>query len=273
MSGEFDAKEAGGLANELVEQCRDYLAHEAMDSGDPSGKLHDFVGSLQTVLSALSSTREKYEQAVREVEEVKAAWDRGVGELTKASYAQVSLVTNRLHETEAELYAARALANIKEACRESAEREVEALTKERDYAMDALGRADQATLSALRERDELRVEVEKLRASAENWDPDAYLERTEHLLTERDELRAENSRLMEVIANDMRDIERMKPVYEASLAMRRSESRVALSSDVIAEIESERALTEAQVEARSQAALTRWRTVVDAALTTTTERK
>jgi hypothetical protein len=61
-------------------------------------------------------------------------------------------------------------------------------------------------------------------------------------------------------------LESVEVVYEASIAMRRSESRAALASDIIAEIEAERALTDAQVEARSQAALTRWRTVVDTAI-------
>jgi len=57
--------------------------------------------------------------------------------------------------------------------------------------------------------------------------------------------------------------EHMRLVYETSLALRRSESRAALASDVIAEIEAERALTDADVEARTNAALMRWRTAVD----------
>jgi hypothetical protein len=40
-----------------------------------------------------------------EIERLRAAWDRGVAKMTKATYAQVSLVTERLHFVEAQLAA------------------------------------------------------------------------------------------------------------------------------------------------------------------------
>lgn len=45
-------------------------------------------------------------EAREECERLKAAWDNGVAELMKSSYAQVSLVTNRLHDVETERDAA-----------------------------------------------------------------------------------------------------------------------------------------------------------------------
>lgn len=42
---------------EIVEQCRDYLDHEATDGGDPSGKLRDFVESLRIVVDQLDRQR------------------------------------------------------------------------------------------------------------------------------------------------------------------------------------------------------------------------
>lgn len=42
---------------EIAEQCRDYLAHEAADNGDPTGKLQDFESSLRVVLDQLDRQR------------------------------------------------------------------------------------------------------------------------------------------------------------------------------------------------------------------------
>jgi hypothetical protein len=50
---------------EIVEQCRDYLDHEAMDNGDPSGKLRDFVESLRAMLARVQRL-EALEVAARE---------------------------------------------------------------------------------------------------------------------------------------------------------------------------------------------------------------
>lgn len=49
-----------------------------------------------------------------EVERMRGVWDRGVAEMTRTTYAQVALVTNRLHETETERDRLRAL--LREAC-------------------------------------------------------------------------------------------------------------------------------------------------------------
>jgi hypothetical protein len=45
---------------ELVEQCHDYLAHEASDPGDPSGKLQDFVESLRIVIDQFDKQRRSH---------------------------------------------------------------------------------------------------------------------------------------------------------------------------------------------------------------------
>lgn len=39
---------------EIAEQCCDWIAHEMMDRGDPTGKLADFVRSIGHVLSRLT---------------------------------------------------------------------------------------------------------------------------------------------------------------------------------------------------------------------------
>jgi hypothetical protein len=48
--------ELGGHID-IAEQCRDYVAHEAMDHGDPSGKLRDFTESLRIVIDQLELQR------------------------------------------------------------------------------------------------------------------------------------------------------------------------------------------------------------------------
>lgn len=70
----------------------------------------------------------------------------------------------------------------------------------------------------------------------------------------------------ELVLRAEKEADRMRPVYEASLALRRSESRAALASEMIAEIEEERALTDQECETRTKRALVRWRSAVDAAL-------
>lgn len=42
---------------EVAEQCRDYLAHEIADNGDPGGGLQDFVDSLRIVIDQLDRQR------------------------------------------------------------------------------------------------------------------------------------------------------------------------------------------------------------------------
>lgn len=44
---------------EVCEQLSDYLSHEIMDSGDPSGKLSDFVGSLNIVIDQFDKQRRR----------------------------------------------------------------------------------------------------------------------------------------------------------------------------------------------------------------------
>lgn len=124
---------------ELVEQCADYLDHETMDNGDPSGKLHDFICSIRAVVSALSSTREKYEQAVREVERERDH-------------------SKMLSENNGRL------------CREKAEVETFCAKVRGQYT------------DTLRERDELRAEVDRLTGIIGNDMRDI-----EALKTERDE--------------------------------------------------------------------------------------
>lgn len=119
--------------------------------------------------------------------------------------------------------------------------------------VDDVRRRFEHAAKALAERD---VEVARLRAEVERLTGAGFAAMNPATVADvLDNLAARNRQLAIV-----------EPVFEASLALRRSESRAALASDVIAEIEAERALTDAQVEARSHAALTRWRTVVDAAL-------
>jgi hypothetical protein len=71
-----------------------------------------FIAAARSAVPALidENTRLHLElqEARGERDEARQAWDSGVAEMTKASYAQVSLVTNRLHDTEAERDAARA---------------------------------------------------------------------------------------------------------------------------------------------------------------------
>lgn len=65
--------------------------------------------TLQVEMNALLDA---LEQARKEWDDAHASWDARVAELTKASYAQVSLVTNRLHEVEFQLSRARAAAQV-----------------------------------------------------------------------------------------------------------------------------------------------------------------
>lgn len=44
---------------DIAEQCRDYLNHETMDSGDPSGKLQDFANSLRVVVDELDRSHRR----------------------------------------------------------------------------------------------------------------------------------------------------------------------------------------------------------------------
>ena len=73
------------------------------DRGDAALEL---AASLTAERDAL---RQQLEAMTRERDEARAAWDSGVAELTKASYAQVALVTNRLHAYERVADAARDL--------------------------------------------------------------------------------------------------------------------------------------------------------------------
>lgn len=51
-------------AEDLVEQLGDWLNHEAMDSGDPGGKLRDFAGAVTRLLGRLKATERVVEAAV-----------------------------------------------------------------------------------------------------------------------------------------------------------------------------------------------------------------
>ena len=46
-----------GEAEDLVLQLGDWLNHEAMDSGDPGGKLRDFAGALTRLLGQVAALR------------------------------------------------------------------------------------------------------------------------------------------------------------------------------------------------------------------------
>lgn len=66
---------------DIAEQLRDYLNHEAMDGGDPSGKLHDFVTTLGVVVGQLYRQRSRanwYE----------AAYDAGKAKLIETAVSK-----------------------------------------------------------------------------------------------------------------------------------------------------------------------------------------
>jgi hypothetical protein len=44
---------------DLAEQCRDYLNHQTMDEGDPSGRLQEFVGALRIVIDQCDRQRRR----------------------------------------------------------------------------------------------------------------------------------------------------------------------------------------------------------------------
>jgi len=51
-------------AEDLVEQLGDWLNHEAMDSGDPGGKLRDFAGAVTRLLGRFKAVERVVEAAV-----------------------------------------------------------------------------------------------------------------------------------------------------------------------------------------------------------------
>lgn len=61
--------DTAGLAGhiDLAAECRDYLAHEVMDQGDPTGRLGEFVESLGVVLNALDTARAEVAQLKAEM--------------------------------------------------------------------------------------------------------------------------------------------------------------------------------------------------------------
>ncbi len=44
---------------DVVEQCSDWISHRAMDDGDPSGRLADFVESIDVVLGIATHHRSR----------------------------------------------------------------------------------------------------------------------------------------------------------------------------------------------------------------------
>lgn len=126
--------------------------------------LNDVMAERDSLRSQLSSTREKYEQAVRERDAANAAFDELSREVRLATLINPenppSLATY-IHER---------------------------------YA---------------RERDQWKANHDQRKQEQDD------------ALRERDELRAENARCMDLVGQAMRDLERMKPVYEAAVKWHR----------------------------------------------------
>ena len=152
MSGEFDKALSDG---EL-----ESFEYHGLSSGTATPMMvRDLIvracREIRSLRSQLSSTREKYEQAVREVEEVRKERSLNSGRLGAFADGIAALQT--------------------------------------DYQV---------------ERDKnsgLEMEVGRLRRLLRESN-----EQRDTALRERDELRAENQRLMGVVANDMRDIEALR---------------------------------------------------------------
>lgn len=62
--------------------------------------LREKDAEIDRLMGIIGASTVEMEKLRKENAELRTGWDNGVAELTKASYAQVSLVTNRLHETE-----------------------------------------------------------------------------------------------------------------------------------------------------------------------------
>jgi len=82
---------------DTVEECRDFLAHEAANEGDPSGKLHDFVASLRVVIDQLDRQRRSrnwYEVAYTAGKQklVESAVDKAMAAARDAAQRFVALV-------------------------------------------------------------------------------------------------------------------------------------------------------------------------------------
>ena len=64
---------------DTAEECRDWISHHAMDNGDTSGKLFDFVNAVGSVIAALESARRERDTLDVALTKVSAIRDSIVG--------------------------------------------------------------------------------------------------------------------------------------------------------------------------------------------------
>ncbi len=125
MTDDIDIAQLNGHI-EIVEQCRDYLSHRAMDEGDPTGKLFDFVQSMHVVLDALEQAR-KERDALRRPSN--AAFREAMFELEQ-SRARHKMCQDSLASACAE--------------RDALRQQLEAVTRERDNAREEAEASEQS---------------------------------------------------------------------------------------------------------------------------------
>lgn len=71
-----DAELNGHL--DRVEECLDWVNAEIMEGGDTSGRLRDFVVSMQFLIDALTTARTERDEAVRVLAMVRDDFDRAI---------------------------------------------------------------------------------------------------------------------------------------------------------------------------------------------------